>query len=106
MENLENLFDAIRADYLAWSERAKMMPEMVTRFNEGLSYTVGQKYIKIISDGAVWGFVINCHNDKQFKYGDILKAAGWNAPARNKSRGNVLDKDFSMVRWTGPEYLK
>jgi hypothetical protein len=52
----------------------------------------------------VWGF-IQKEDDKKFRAGDILKAASWAAPARNKARGNVLDEDFSWVRWTGPEYL-
>ena len=30
-------------------------------------------------------------------------AAGYNAPARNKSRGNIFE-DYS-IQWTGPNYL-
>jgi hypothetical protein len=40
-------------------------------------------------------------DDAKFKKGDILMAASWNAPARNFARGNVLDKTFDRVRWTG-----
>jgi len=42
--------------------------------------------------------------NKKFKKGDLLKAAGFNAPARNAARGNVLEGGFT-IRWTGPEYL-
>ena len=28
-------------------------------------------------------------DDKRFKKGDLLKPAGYNAPARNYSRGNI-----------------
>ncbi len=48
--------------------------------------------------------VVNTDNDKKFKKGDLLKAAGFNAPARNAARGNVLEGNF-QIRWTGPEYL-
>ena len=71
-----------------------------------------QKYIKIgrVSDHSsgrmsqVWAFVVNTDDDKKFKRGDVLKAAGFNAPARNAPRGNVLDGGFN-INWTGPEYL-
>ena len=55
--------------------------------------------------GCVWGFVVNTDDDKKFRKGDILKAAGWNAPARNKARGNVVDGDYN-IQWTGPNYLR
>ncbi len=54
----------------------------------------------------VWGFIVKTDTDKKFRKGDILKAASWAAPARNKARGNILEGDFSWVRWTGPEYLR
>ena len=66
---------------------------------------VGQKYIKIIRENSVWGFIVNTDNDKVFKKGDILKAAGWNAPARNAARGHILDDDY-YINWTGPLYLR
>ena len=49
--------------------------------------------------GQVWGFVVNTDSDKKFKKGDLLKAAGFNAPARNAARGNVLEGGFG-IRWT------
>ena len=42
---------------------------------------------------------------KHFKKGDILKAAGYNAPALNSPRGNVLNGNYP-IQWTGPLYLK
>ena len=56
--------------------------------------------------GNVWGFVVAVDDDKKFKKGDLLKPAGYNAPARNAARGNVLEGGF-RIRWTGTcEYLK
>ena len=43
-------------------------------------------------------------NHDGLSYDDLLKPAGWNAPARNKPRGNVLEGGFP-VNWTGPLYL-
>lgn len=76
-------------------------------FMESIEVSVGSKYIKIIrNDGQrmVWGFIVNSESDKKFRRGDILKPAGWAAPARNQPRGNVFE-DLSWVQWTGPAYL-
>jgi hypothetical protein len=67
-----------------------------------MGYPVGKKYNKITKQngGSVWGFVVACDDDKKFAKGAILKAAGWQAPARNFSRGNILEGGYT-VRWTG-----
>lgn len=107
--NIEALFDAIARDYERWHGNSEYAAaDDFERFRARLSAEQGRKYIKIISDTGyqkmVWGFV-QIADDKKFRAGDILKAAGWAAPARNKARGNVIEEDFSWVRWTGPEYL-
>ena len=103
--NLEPLLNAIVKDFARWD---KASDERVAEFAAGLSIEEGRKYLKVVktlgSQQMVWGFVQK-EDDKKFRAGDILKAAGWAAPARNKPRGNVLEGDFSWVRWTGPEYL-
>ena len=78
--------------------------ESVNNFDKTTEVKYGKKYIKIIRDRSVWGFIVNTDNDKLFKKGDILKAAGWNAPARNAARGNLFEQ--YSVDWTGPHYLK
>ena len=70
-----------------------------------LSMTFGKKYVKIISKGkaenygSVWAFI-------DMSNGDILKPAGWNAPAKH-ARGNIYTDDY-MKHMTiyGPEYLR
>ena len=47
---------------------------------------------------------MNTDNDKKFKKGDLLKPAGYDKPARNAARGNILDGGFG-IQWTGPLYL-
>jgi len=76
-------------------------------FMESLEFKGGSKYIKVIrndNQSCVWGFIVNTESDSKFKYGDILKPAGWAAPARNKARGNVFS-DLTWVQWVGPAYL-
>lgn len=76
-------------------------------------YLIGKKYIKIVetkngNPTSVWGF-INIANPK-FAVGDVLKAAGWAAPALNAPRGNILEGYEIGVRHKtdrvfGPDYL-
>ena len=112
------LIENIKNDYLNWTLRCtsdgnggltEINNMMVAEFNKGLTYKTGSKYIKVITrsaggGGSVWGFVVNTDNDKKFKKGDILKAAGWAAPARNAARGNIVDGGYT-INWTGPLYL-
>lgn len=108
-EALEILVENIKADYLRFTTRnftrelTDINERMIAEFNEGLEIQEGRKYIKVISNRSVWGFIMK-EDDKKFKAGDILKAAGWNAPARNAARGNVFDDEYT-IQWTGPLYL-
>ena len=76
----------------------------------GVTFKAGRKFCKIIitdgngSNRSVWGFVNLTH--EKFNEGDVLKAAGWAAPALNKARGNVLDgyRVGSREQY-GPGYL-
>ena len=105
------LIENIKKDYFDWTmgcakgTLSEVNTTMIAEFNEKLTFKTGSKYIKVINEGAgVWGFVVNTDNDKKFRKGDILKPAGWAAPARNKARGNILDGGYT-IRWTGPLYL-
>ena len=101
---MTDLLENIRSDYSFKERTDDIAVSMTKEFNDNLSYTVGSKYIKVMTKSSVWGFVVNTDNDKKFKKGDILKPAGYNAPARNKPRGNIVDGGYT-VRWTGPLYL-
>jgi len=79
--------------------------DMKARYADKFTITYGSKYIKIAEErGGVLAFVVGVDNDKKFKLGDILKPAGYAAPARNAARGNVLDGNYA-INWTGPLYL-
>jgi len=107
---IEKVLEAMREDYCRWSKAGLGGPsEIKTKieedFCEGLEVTEGSRYWKIISDKrgsrSVSGFIVKA-GDKKFREGDMLKAAGWAAPARNFARGNVLDgTGLGNARWTG-----
>ena len=110
------LIENIKKDYFEWTTGcaaakgrcilSDINKEMLEEFNARLTYKTGSKYIKVFTEGgSVWGFVVNTDKDKKFAKGDILKAAGYNAPARNAARGNIIDGGYT-IRWTGPLYLK
>jgi hypothetical protein len=87
--------------------------------NDYYDYSVGKKYIKIISNGSqtsVWGFINISEFVKErkmtneikkvtFKEGDVLMSAGWNTPALNAPRGNLLKGYSAQGNMHGPSYL-
>tara|TARA_R100000008_G_scaffold59827_1_gene37478 strand:- start:59 stop:412 length:354 start_codon:yes stop_codon:yes gene_type:complete len=105
LSGLGKMKAAMIADYAKF-----MVPDTDTKKKMNADYVdtydirYGKKYIKIVCNNSVAAFVVGVDNDKKFKKGDILKAAGWNAPARNAARGNVLDGGYA-INWTGPLYL-
>ena len=106
-ESVESLMSIMKNDYLEWAKRGESSyrHDMYEEFCDSLDYSIGKKYIKIISDGGVNSFVVNTDTDPKFKLGDVLMAASWNSPARNSARGNVLEGGFP-IQWTGPLYLR
>ena len=121
MENVAKGMEALKShmieDYNRWSgmcakhdtashSKSEIHKEMEEEYAAGLYYEVHTKYIKFMSasrGGGLCGkcFVVNTENDKKFRCGDILKPGGGMGPTRNFARGNILENDFSGVRWTG-----
>ena len=112
VDGLDELVELAKKDYSDWSDlgsrydgdtesRRKIKDDIISEYNREISYSDGSKYVKIVTGNSVWGFVVRVHNDKKFRFGDILKPAGWKTPARNFARGNVVDGNFGGVSWTG-----
>ena len=107
IKGLDKLSAKINANYCKFVANTTMNDEdylsqksRIRKFNSGLQYTVGKKYIKFMSGNSCWGFIVIKDDDK-FKRGDILKAATYKAPARNFARGNILKDDLENIRWEG-----
>ena len=114
---IKTLVGKMKADYIKFAtangtkklESAKGHPGFfateVANFENDITITSGRKYIKIVYRDCVWGFIVK-ENFKHFIKGDILKAAGFNAPTLNRARGNIFALDNLSVKWTGANYLK
>ena len=107
-EGIKNLMAGAKQDYVRWStvggkELTGYCKEQVDNWDNKTKIKNGKKYIKIVQDTGVFCFIVK-EDFKHFKKVDILKAAGYNAPALNSARGNVLSGDY-YVQWTGPLYM-
>ena len=109
-EGIKFLMAGAKADYVAMStnygnkELTGYSLEQTDNWDKKTKISQGKKYIKIVQDTGVFCFIVK-EDFKHFKKGDILKAAGYNAPALNSPRGNVLTGNYP-IQWTGPLYLK
>ena len=101
-EAMDTLLVKIQEDYNKWGSRANIDKKM------DLSLKPGRKFIKVVHNNSVWGFVAKVdgvHKGVPMLKGDILKAATWSAPAKH-SRGSIFDKEMhKSFSWTGPNYL-
>ena len=107
-QGVANMMAGAKDDYFNWSSGgdgiSTYSKEQLEKWNSNTKVSQGKKYIKVVQENGVFAFI--CKTDfKHFKKGDILKAAGYNAPALNQPRGNVLTGNYA-IRWTGPLYLK
>ena len=100
---LNVLVENIHKDYQGWSSRIEYSSGV-----EKVDITIKpcRKFIKIIRDNSVWGFVAKAdgvHKGVPMKMGDVLKAASYNAAAKH-TRGNIFDRCQDYFSWTGPNY--
>ena len=110
-EGISNMMSGAKADYERFhtsNGRKEIVPGSYgdTELKEYDSKTrvdIGKKFIKVVQGNGVFAFIVKEDNDK-FKKGDILKPAGFNAPAKNSARGNILSGNY-YIQWTGPLYM-
>ena len=108
-DGIKNLMAGAKQDYVRMStsggrELTGYSKEQVDNWDNKTKVSQGKKYIKIVQDTGVFCFIAK-EDFKHFKKGDVLKAAGYNKPALNSPRGNVLKGQYP-IQWTGPLYLK
>ena len=106
---IQNMIQGAKDDYIRMStmggkELTGYSKDQVDNWDNMIRTEDGQKYIRVVRDRGVFAFIVKEDSGK-FKKGDILKAAGYRAPARNSARGNVLTGNYN-IQWTGPLYLK
>ena len=101
-EAMDTLLVKIEEDYNKWKTPTSFSKKM------NLSLKPGRKFIKVVHDNSVWGFVSLVdgeHKGAPIKVGDIMKAATWRAAAKH-SRGSIFDAEMhKSFSWTGPNYL-
>jgi hypothetical protein len=84
--------------------------------SDKIEVKIGRRYAKVIKldrdwddsgDPIVQGRGGSVHSFVDMGNGDILKAAGWSAPAPNGVRGNIFNEDVgaSVVNEHGANYL-
>ena len=108
-DGIKNLMAGAKLDYERWSTRNGQeelkgySKEQVDNWDNKTKVIEGKKYIKIVQDNGVFAFVMK-EDSGHLKKGDVLKAAGYNKPALNSARGNVLNGNY-YIQWTGPLYM-
>ena len=108
-EGVKNMMSGAKDDYVRCStsngtkELTGYSIDQVDKWDSLIKVSQGKKYIKVVQENGVFCFIVK-EDFKHFKKGDILKAAGYNAPALNSARGNVLTGNY-MIQWTGPLYM-
>ena len=109
-EGIKFMMAGAKADYVRMStsngtkELTGYSLDQTGKWDSNTKVSQGKKYIKVVQENGVFAFIVK-EDFKHFKKGDILKAAGYNAPALNQPRGNVLTGNYP-IQWTGPLYLK
>ena len=107
-DGITNMMLGAKDDYIKMStsggkELTGYSKEQVDNWDNKTKISEGKKYIKIVQDTGVFAFVMK-EDSGHLKKGDILKAAGYNKPALNSARGNVLNGNY-YIQWTGPLYM-
>tara|TARA_R110002020_G_scaffold402434_1_gene612606 strand:- start:101 stop:469 length:369 start_codon:yes stop_codon:yes gene_type:complete len=109
MKGIVNMMNGAKENFDFWTAPRDGQPkssyclEQLADWDSKTEVKMGRKYVKVIQDRSVFAFIVK-EDDGKFKKGDILKASGYNAPALNQPRGNVLDGNY-YIAWTGPLYL-
>ena len=107
-DGITNMMLGAKDDYIKMStsggkELTGYSKEQVDNWDNKTKVSMGKKYIKIVQDTGVFAFVMK-EDSGHLKKGDVLKAAGYNKPALNSARGNVLNGNYH-IQWTGPLYM-
>ena len=105
IEGVDAMKRAMIADYGDWTDKGcEIALRMWDEYADGFTVEYNKKYVRISVNNSVSAFIVAVDNDKKFKKGDILKPAGWKAPAKHV-RGTIFSSETNWFSWTGPRYL-
>ena len=108
-DGIANMMAGAKEEYISMStgygkrELSGYSKEQADNWDSKTKVSMGKKYIKVVQENGVFCFIVKEDNGR-FKKGDILKPAGYRAPAKNSARGNVLSGNY-YIQWTGPLYM-
>ena len=118
-EGLQILKRKIADNYDIWSDSIKLRngndskyrDEQAENFRNNLKVAITRKYIKVIADNKVWGFIVR-ENDSvlcstseaYFSRGDILKPVGQKQTLKKYSLGNIIHGNPNNYDKPNPDY--
>ena len=118
-EGLIMLLDKIADNYDGWIESiksrdgkdAKFRDMQAEHFRNNLKVELTRKYIKVIADDSVWGFIVRKNDsvlcstsEAYFSRGDLLKGIGQKQTFKKYSLGNVLNGNPNNYDKPNPDY--
>ena len=97
-DGIDNMMAGAKEDYAQTMGRndSAYTKQKLENYESQTTVKEGKKYIKVIYDRSVFAFIVK-EDFKHFRRGDVLKPAGWAAPALNQPRGNVLEGNLSLI---------
>ena len=118
-EGLIILKRKIANNYEGWIESikqrngkdAKFRDMQAENFRNNLKVELTRKYIKVIADDSVWGFIVRENDSVQcstseayFTRGDILKPVGQKQTFKKYSLGNIIHGNPNNYDKPNPDY--
>jgi hypothetical protein len=87
--------------YTSLNKTDEWFIEQTETYIKSLHIDEGKVYYKVCANGSVHSFIVK-NSGQKFIQGDILKAASFAAPAKNKARGNVFNEEsYQNIEWCG-----
>ncbi len=118
-EGLITLMEKLANNYDCWIDSIKdrngkdsdYRDLQAENFRKNLKVELTRKYIKVITDSYVWGFIVR-ENDSvkcstseaYFSRGDILKGIGQKQTFKKYSLGNIIHGNPNNYDKTNPDY--